>query len=186
MLSWVNLHQSPCNLGGAVGVPTNRLSTTEKRNEESGWRCSPPVLLPRSEHHPPALWKGQVQFSNWGDLNPHLPRRREHAHHQRMAFGEGVRGTSEKVTLAKWVRGVKERRWGNAHQGWRVSWSKEQRLCLLIILMNVIPATLSDTAHSPVPREAEKASRKGEKVLRLKNPRDWAVIYIPSESEMCA
>lgn len=31
MLGWVNLHQPPCRLGGAVGVPTNRLSATEKK-----------------------------------------------------------------------------------------------------------------------------------------------------------
>lgn len=31
MLNWVNLHQSPYRLGGAVGVPTNRLSVTEKK-----------------------------------------------------------------------------------------------------------------------------------------------------------
>jgi len=36
MLSGVNLQQSPCGLGGSVGVPTNRLSTTEKGMKKMG------------------------------------------------------------------------------------------------------------------------------------------------------
>lgn len=72
------------------------------------------------------------------------------------------------------------------HQWWCANWNNEKRLCLLIILMNVIPSTfLWHSERFPVMRNAGKASKKGEEVLCLQNPRDWAVMHIPAESERC-
>lgn len=181
MLSWVNLHQSPCRLGGTVGVPTDRLNATEKRNQ-GGWWCSSLML---SIVHLCYERDGSASFSDGGDLNPPLPCHRERLHHWwgcKRDFGESRPGQVGQRCERKEMRECLL-----LHQWWHVNWSKEQRLCLLIALMNVIPpAFLWHSEHSPVPRKAGKASKKGEKVLFLKNPGDWMVMHIPAESEMCA
>lgn len=182
-MSWAKLHQYPCRFWGAVGVITNRLSTTGKRIQMVFLTDAAPDVRASST----CAMKGMGSFPSpakgiWS-LSYHV--------------AEGI------FTFRRWCSvGLEERLWREwvgqrwerkemrkcllLYQCWCANWSKEKRLCLLIILMNVIPATfLWHSEHSPVLRNVGKASKKGEKVLWLQNPRDWAVMHIPAESEMC-
>lgn len=166
MLSWVNLHQCPCRLGGTVGVPTNRLNAIEKRNWEGGWRCCSLML---SIIHLCYERDRSASFSDWGDLNPPLPCHREHLRHwwgSKRDFGE-----SKPAQVGQRCERKEKRECLLLHQWRRVNWSKEQRLCLLIALMNVIPpAFLWHSEHSPVPRKAGKLQRKARKSFSWRIP----------------
>lgn len=148
------------------------------------------MLLLRWENHPPVLQKGWVHFLlRWRrfESSPTISQRWSSPLEDCILWGcKSCFGKSMSGQVGQRCE-RKERKCLLLHQAWHTNWSTEQRICLLIFLTHVIPATfLWHSEHSLVLRQTEKLSRKGKKVLWLKNPRDWAVMHIPAESEMCA